>query len=205
VPLIWQTIGCIERLETPMKQLDPMDASAANAAKSAIEILNDDHRRIIELFSLFENMRNDIDDRRKQRIVETTCLELALHQQIEEEIFYPALRRAFPQHRMLDEASVEHDTAERLIQQLSAMGEDDAQRDATFTVLGHYVRYHIEAEANELFSKARRASIDLETLGMKLVQRKHTLRMRHLRLLGSPGSSEFVTPFGQVAVMQQAG
>jgi hemerythrin-like domain-containing protein len=90
----------------------------------------------------------------------------------DEEIFYPAVRKAIGDEDLLNEAEVEHDSAKALIRQLERMKPSDPRYAATFTVLGEYVDHHVKEEESEMFPKVRRARLDLEALGAKLMGRK---------------------------------
>jgi hemerythrin superfamily protein len=74
-------------------------------------ILKDDHREVKSWFKEFDNL----DDTTKETLAKRICLALTIHAQIEEELFYPALRKALDEEDLLDEAEVEHATAKQLI------------------------------------------------------------------------------------------
>src|SRR4051794_23005887 len=111
--------------------------SSANRTQTAIELLNDDHRRITELFATYDAAKHAGDVARKREIAEAACVELALHNEVEEELFYPRVRECAGR-QLLDEAEVEHATACQLIATLGTLSADDPRFDATFAVLGHY-------------------------------------------------------------------
>ncbi|HYC95672.1 MAG TPA: hemerythrin domain-containing protein, partial [Sphingomicrobium sp.] len=77
----------------------------------AIALLKQDHRTVEELFARFEKAGGD---GRKQTLAEQICLELSVHAQIEEEIFYPACEGKVDEE-LVKEAYVEHDGAKLLI------------------------------------------------------------------------------------------
>ncbi|KRB84737.1 hemerythrin [Noviherbaspirillum sp. Root189] len=143
-----------------------------------MKLLTEDHKKVSALFDEFEKMKKkgDDDEEAKQLIVETVCAELTIHAQIEEEIFYPAARDAIDDMDLLDEAEVEHASAKQLISELSAMQPGDELYDAKFTVLGEYVKHHVEEEEKEMFPKVKKSDLDLEELGAELEQRKMELR-----------------------------
>jgi hemerythrin superfamily protein len=143
----------------------------------AIKLLIADHRMVNDLFDEFEKMKDkgDEDDEAKQLLVETACAALTIHAQIEEEIFYPAARDAIDDMDLLDEAEVEHASAKQLISELSAMQPGDDLYDAKFTVLGEYVKHHVQEEEKELFAKVKKSDLDLDELGEELMQRKLAL------------------------------
>ncbi|MNL62539.1 hypothetical protein D3C87_1865680 [compost metagenome] len=103
-------------------------------------------------------------------------MELKVHTQIEEEIFYPALRQAIKETDLLDEAEVEHASAKELIAQILDATEIDEKFDAKVIVLGEYIDHHVKEERNEIFVKARAArGLDLVGMREQMAQRKEEL------------------------------
>jgi len=140
----------------------------------AIDMLKQDHDKVEKAFKEFEKMdRQDADACR--RLVETVCADLRVHSTLEEEIFYPAVREAIGDDDLMNEASVEHETAKMLIDQLLSMASDDPTYFATFTVLGEYVRHHVKEEQGEMFPAAKKAKLDLVALAERMRTRKEEL------------------------------
>ena len=156
----------------------PRKTTSKSSSSDAIEILTEDHKKVLMMFTDFDTLKRDeeADDDTKQALVERTCTELTIHAQVEEEFFYPALRDAIGNADVLDQAEVEHDVANQLITELESMQPGDDFYDAKFTVLGEYVRHHIEEEQEKLFPKAKKAKLALESLGEDIRQRKDELR-----------------------------
>lgn len=127
------------------------------------------------MFKEYDKMKDKGSEGEKLQLVRKICMELTVHAQIEEEIFYPAARKAIKDEDLLDEATVEHASAKDLIQQLQSMSPSDDLYDAKVTVLGEYVDHHVEEEEGEMFKKARKAKMDVEKLGKKLSSRKRAL------------------------------
>jgi hemerythrin superfamily protein len=152
--------------------------ASKGSADDALHILADDHKKIAEMFDEFEQMKEEgsTDDDALQTLVENTCAELSIHAQVEEEVFYPAARDALDDMDLLDEAEVEHASARQLITELSAMQPGDDLYEAKFTVLGEYVKHHVQEEEKKLFPKLKKADIDLEEIGEEIRQRKLELR-----------------------------
>jgi len=143
--------------------------------RPALALLMDDHRAVKKLFKEFEAAKKASD---KQAIAAETCQQLSVHAQIEEEIFYPALRGASDKvDDMLDEAEVEHDVAKSLIQKIKRG--DPEMLDANYKVLTEYVGHHVEEEESELFPAVIKAKIDLREVAARLEARK-------MELLGEP-------------------
>lgn len=142
----------------------------------AIALLISDHQKVKKLFEKFEKLKDDNSQNDlKLDIVEEICLELKIHAQVEEEIFYPAMRAATDDKKLMDEADVEHAAAKHLLSQLEAMEPGDDHYDAIVTVLGEEIDHHIKEEENKMFPKAKKAKIDTQMLGQQIAQRKEEL------------------------------
>ncbi|HEX7695278.1 MAG TPA: hemerythrin domain-containing protein [Sphingomonas sp.] len=140
----------------------------------AIALLKADHRAVEQLFEDFTKAKGD---GRKKAIAERICLELTVHTQIEEEIFYPACQGKIDDD-LLKEAYVEHDGAKVLIAEIEAGGPDDDFYDAKVQVLSEEIEHHVKEEEQRLegmFSQARRAGLDMDALGDELRARKEEL------------------------------
>ena len=153
-------------------------ASRANADSNedAITLLTSDHARVKKLFKEFEGLKEDDgSDKDKSALVARICNELKVHTEIEEDIFYPAVRKAIDDGDLMDEALVEHAGAKELIAQLEEMSPDDKLYDAKVTVLGEQIQHHVKEEEGEMFPKARKAKVDGEALGLQMARRKAEL------------------------------
>jgi hemerythrin superfamily protein len=147
---------------------------AESKAMDAIALLKEDHRTVEDLFAQFEKAGGD---GRKQKLAEQICLELIIHAQIEEEIFYPACEEKVEED-LLKEAYVEHDGAKLLITEILAGEPSDEFYDSKVKVLQEQIEHHVEEEEKRmegLFSQARRAGLDMDALGEQLAARKQEL------------------------------
>lgn len=142
----------------------------------AIELLMQDHRKVQKVFKEFEKSRDEMDDGEKGDMVRQCCMELKIHTRLEEEIFYPAARDGVEDETLLDEAEVEHASAKQLIDELEQMEPGEDLYDARFTVLGEYVNHHIKEEEHELFPEVKKAKLDLDELGRRMMQMKEKLQ-----------------------------
>lgn len=151
----------------------PQDKPAQETA-DAIALLKADHRKVEELFAQFEKASAT---NRKRELAEQICLELTVHTQIEEEIFYPACEGAIEED-LLKEAYVEHDGAKVLISEIEAGGPGDEFYDAKVKVLSEMIEHHVEEEEKRvegMFSQARKAGVDVDALGAEMAARKAEL------------------------------
>jgi hemerythrin superfamily protein len=152
---------------------------ATRAAKDACDLLDADHRAVKKMFKEYEELtgsRARSAAQKKLDLAHQICHELTVHAQIEEEIFYPALREVLKDTDLLNEAAVEHQSVKELITQIQAMPEADEMFDARVKVLGEYVDHHVKEEKNEIFPKARAArKLDLIAMREELEARKEEL------------------------------
>ena len=151
-----------------MAQKDP--AKPMNAT----QLLAADHRKVEALFESYEKARGAD---RKRKLAEEICLELKIHAQIEEEIFYPAVKGSVDEE-LLNEAYVEHDGAKVLIQEIEVGGPDEAFYDAKVKVLSEQIEHHVYEEErmnDSMFAQARKAGVDMDALGEQLMARKQEL------------------------------
>jgi CO dehydrogenase/acetyl-CoA synthase beta subunit len=110
-------------------------------------------------------------------LAEEICLELSVHAQIEEEIFYPACEGKVDED-LLKESYVEHDGAKVLIAEIIKGEPSDEFYDSKVKVLSEEIEHHVEEEEKRmegLFAQARKAGLDMDTLGDQLAARKMEL------------------------------
>jgi hemerythrin superfamily protein len=144
-------------------------------AQDAIALLMADHKKVKKLFSDFDKLKEEGSDEDKAAIVDQICSELKIHTELEEEIFYPAVRKAIDDSDLMDEALVEHGGAKDLIGQLEDASPEDDLYDATVTVLGEQIDHHVKEEEGDMFPKAKKAKVDTEALGATMLKRKMAL------------------------------
>ena len=152
--------------------------ASTRTEKDACDLLDADHKAVKKMFKEYEELtesRARGAAQKKQELAQQICQELTVHAQVEEEIFYPAVREAIKDTDLLDEAEVEHQTCKDLIAQIQAGGEED-KIDAKVKVLGEYIDHHVKEERNEMFPKARAArKLDLVAMRGEIEARKEEL------------------------------
>lgn len=145
----------------------------------ALDMLEEDHRAIEQLFNAFD--RADAGDlERKNALVQRACELLTIHSIIEEETLYPAAQEALGAHERIDvdEAYVEHFLIKTLIEQLASLRAGDDGFDGTVKVLKENTAHHIEEEESVLFPEVRKTSMGLVALGVKMAARRAALQER---------------------------
>jgi hemerythrin superfamily protein len=122
----------------------------------AISLLKDDHRTVERLFKRFEKTSDRALDERR-RIVDEIIRELSIHAEIEETVFYPAVREAVPpSEHMVLESLEEHHVVKWVLSELEGMAPDAERFEAKVTVLMENVRHHVEEEESDLFPEVRK-------------------------------------------------
>src|SRR5206468_4819468 len=115
--------------------------------QDAITLLKEDHREVEKLFNEFESAKGD---GRKEKLARQICLELSVHAEIEEEIFYPACEGKVDED-LLKESYVEHDAAKLLIAEIMVDApKSDEFYDAKVKVLQEEIEHHVEEEEKRM-------------------------------------------------------
>ena len=145
-------------------------------AQDAVSLLSADHAEVKQMFETYRQLVDEnADDEQRGELARRICSMLTVHAEIEEEIFYPAMRENIDEDLLLDEAEVEHASAKELIEQIETMDPSDALYDAKVLVLGEYVDHHVQEEENEIFPQAEKLGVDLDELGADLASRRREL------------------------------
>ena len=146
----------------------------------AIRVLTEDHRQVEELFVRFEKT-GDGAHKRRQDLVQRITEALSVHASIEEEIFYPAVRRfvADAGDDVL-EALEEHHLVKLTLAELEVMDPGHERYAAKVTVLIENVRHHVEEEEGQLFPAVRKSldTAQLREIGGELLAAKRTAPTR---------------------------
>ncbi len=120
--------------------------------QDAIELLESDHREVDQLFAQIESGQGDKDE-----TVRKIVKELSGHAAIEEQILYPAMRRALSDgDAKVDEAIQEHQEMKEALAEIESLG-SSPPREAKLQKLMADVRHHVQEEENELFPEMRSA------------------------------------------------
>lgn len=147
-------------------------STAQSGQVDALALLKEDHDEVNQLFAECEQGGHAAQG--SEDVIEHICRELKVHAALEEELFYPALRAAGVQSRLLDEAQKEHAEAKRLIEAVEGASSDGVAEP--LRKLMQAVRHHVHEEEGEMFPAARECGIDLAELGQRMAQRKQEVK-----------------------------
>jgi hemerythrin superfamily protein len=132
-----------------------------------------DHTSVLATFHKYEV---DTAPKTKQALVNTACAALEIHAQLEEEIFYPALRAAGASGTVLRKSVPEHNEMRDLIARLQSMKPTDSNYDLTFMKLMREVLHHVADEETALLPEAERVlGPQLRELGAEMTKRRFEL------------------------------
>ncbi|HKC24090.1 MAG TPA: hemerythrin domain-containing protein [Thermoanaerobaculia bacterium] len=147
----------------------------------ATELLKEDHETVRDLLKKYE-AAGDRAYQTKKGLFEEIRDELEIHSEIEEKIFYPAVKRlrSADAEEIVDEAIEEHAIVKRLLEELDGLKPQDERFDAKMKVLKENVEHHAGEEEDEMFPEARSGMDEarLEELGSELAEMKETLKSR---------------------------
>ena len=139
----------------------------------ALKLLKDDHEKMRKLLTELEST-TERGVKTREELFATIKGELTVHEIIEEEIFYPALKEHPKAKDIVLEGYEEHHVVDVVMAELEDLPVDDESWGAKAKVMKENVEHHMEEEEGEMFQKARQVfdKDELEELGTRMEQRK---------------------------------
>ena len=149
-----------------------IQTSDAPAFKDAIAALKSDHRLVEKAFAEFKKLSGG-DYAPKKKLADYICDELTVHMTLEEEIFYPDIKKKVKDAEdVVNEGVVEHAASKVLIKQIKGMKGKEELFDTKVLVLAEQVEHHVKEEEDEMFPKVLKSKVDVVALGERMAQRK---------------------------------
>lgn len=141
-------------------------------------MLKTDHATVRKMFEK-EGKLTKKDSAKKASILNQIRAALEVHATVEEEIFYPAVKKAISEtvKDEVREAYEEHKQIKTLLAQVSSLTPADETYDMKIKVLKEDVEHHVKEEEGEMFPDAKRllGESHLVEMGAQLEARKHEL------------------------------
>jgi general stress protein YciG/iron-sulfur cluster repair protein YtfE (RIC family) len=140
----------------------------------ATDLLREDHRRVNSLFHQYE--AQDRAQGGPSTLVQQLCTELEIHARIEEDIFYPTLRKYLDEsdRHQIDEGLREHQQIKELVMQVQKALTEESPYDHLVQDLYKRVDHHVYEEEQNLLPEAEQCLGDqLEELEAQMRQHKH--------------------------------
>ncbi|HWI83247.1 hemerythrin domain-containing protein [Ramlibacter sp.] len=146
-----------------------MNELISRMTPSVTNMIRMDHTHVL---TTFHQYHVDTAPRVKKGLADTVCVALEIHSQLEEEIFYPAMR-AIADSDFMQKSVPEHDQVRRLITQLRSLRPEEAAFDEAFFQLMNAVMHHVADEETLLLPTAERVLADrLGELGAEMAKRR---------------------------------
>ena len=142
----------------------------------ALRMLKDDHDKVKKMLEALDGTTERAEKTRTEGF-ERLVHDLTIHEVIEEEILYPALKEFAKTRDITLEAYEEHHVIDQIVGELEATSVSDETWGAKLTVMKENLEHHIEEEEDEMFKQARQVmdSGDLEEIGDRMALRKKEL------------------------------
>jgi hemerythrin-like domain-containing protein len=139
----------------------------------AVAFLKQEHERLRSLLKQGEETTAR-GVKARTELLGTLGKELAVHELIEEEIFYPVLKRHAEARDIVLEGYEEHHVCDLIVEALRQLPRSDERWGAKFNVLRENIEHHIEEEESDMFKTARSvlSHEQLEALGAKMAAQK---------------------------------
>ena len=151
---------------------------------NALTLLKDDHDRIKKLLSQIKETTDRAEKSRAELFSEIKQ-GLTVHEVIEEEIFYPALKEHPKAKEIVLEGYEEHHVVDEIMGELDGLDPTDESFGPKAKVMAENIEHHIEEEEGEMFEQARRVfdASELDELGRRMAERKESAQQE---LFGQP-------------------
>ena len=143
----------------------------------ALTLLKADHDKIKKILSHIE-ATTERGVKTREEFFNKVKAELKVHEAIEEEIFYPALKEHPKAKELVLEAYEEHNVVDMVMQEIEGVPYEDETWGAKLTVMKENVEHHIEEEESEMFKQAKQvfSKEELDQLGDRMQARKQSLQ-----------------------------
>lgn len=204
-----RTLDALESRLSPRRRLnaatDSLRATGGRLAKRGLNAVTPDITTMIRMdhthvLALFRRFKPYASLGKKRALAASACLALEIHAQLEEEIFYPALRKLVGVNALLDKSAVEHDSMRKLISQVRILEAGDPGFDDAFRILIREVLHHVADEETTLLPLAEQVIGDeLGALGVEMMRRRLQLLKPYARDVAMTSVRSFPVLFGAAA------
>jgi hemerythrin superfamily protein len=126
----------------------------------AIQLLTADHRKVEQLM---QQALQGGDAMQLKQVCMQIDKELTVHAEIEEKIFYPAIRKQPGMEELIKDAYHEHGEVKMLLNDIAGAEPTSSEGKQSLTKLQKLLQHHIHDEEDKLFPKVQ------QTLGQDMV------------------------------------
>jgi iron-sulfur cluster repair protein YtfE (RIC family) len=134
-----------------------------------IALLESDHRRFEDLLKQGEET-TERAVKGRTALLDTLTAALNVHELIEEQVLYPALKPHAETREIVLEGFEEHHVADVIVKELHDLAKDNERWGAKFKVLQESLEHHIQEEERKMFPAARQvlSREELQDLGARM-------------------------------------
>jgi hemerythrin-like domain-containing protein len=118
------------------------------------KLLKKDHDTVKAILKELLETTNRATHKRSE-LLATLKEELQLHEEIEEQLFYPPLKAKSETKDLILEAYEEHSVVDDLLAKIAQIETNDETWKAKITVLQECLKHHIKEEETQIFPKAK--------------------------------------------------
>ena len=142
----------------------------------AMNLLKEDHQKVKKMLAELEST-TERGVKTREELFTKVKQELVVHEAIEEEIFYPALKEHPKTKEIALEGYEEHHVVDTVMAEIEGVAYDDEKWGAKFKVMKENLEHHIEEEEGEMFKQARQVfdQDELTQLGESMKARREDL------------------------------
>jgi hemerythrin superfamily protein len=159
--------------------LIPVVPALKKRAMRATTILKKDHRLVSGMIATLE-ITPKFNGMVRKTLFNQIRNSIMVHSQVEEEIFYPAIKNLMfgGETSKVDEAYRDHQTVKELLNQIAAMDPISEDFGSRIGELKRNIQHHVEEEEGELFQivNNRMSSEQLDAIGQRIHDRKMNLK-----------------------------
>jgi hypothetical protein len=187
----------LDALQSKLSVRGKLDTAVNAVCPNITTLIRIDHAHALAAFRRF---RSYLPVGRKRALVANVCLALEVHAQLEDEIFYPALRDVAPDNEVLNKSKPEHDEMRALMTQIRSIEPESPLYDDMFRTLMRTVLHHVADEETVLLPLAEDVLGDqLGALGWQMTRRRVELLRPHVAELTTTTARTF--PVGSAAAV----
>ena len=142
----------------------------------AMSLLKEDHEKVKKILGELEST-TERGVKTREELFTKVKVELVVHEAIEEQIFYPALKENSKTKEIALEGYEEHHVVDTVMAEIEGVAYDDEKWGVKFKVMKENLEHHIEEEEGEMFKQARQVfdEDELAQLGESMLARKQEL------------------------------
>ena len=147
---------------------------AASDNTRATDLIRNEHRNVE---TLFQQLEKTTEPEEKEAIFGTIAVEMSVHSEITDKVFYPAAKKAIGNEAIVVKAHEEQQHLKTLIDQLRRLlaDLDKDEFDSKANALRAAAEAHWRAEEEELLPAVEKSDLDLVQLGQQMMQLQQDL------------------------------